>query len=155
MPPKDFDKTDFFDSVIDGTWKWNSWNTPSITINKQDATFVGTWDFNAKNYTADFTFANSDTLPDSVKNLLQREPNQTGINGGKISPKNATFDNVEVDDGTWKFADWDAKEKIFDKNNITFTGTWNFVPAVIEKIDNNTQKPDNYVEISFVSNFLK
>ncbi len=62
---------------------------------------------------------------------------------------------MEVDDGTWKFAGWDAKEKIFDKNNITFTGTWNFVPAVIEKIDNTTQKPDNYVEISFVSNSLK
>lgn len=117
----------------DGTWNFEGWDAPNKTINKANVNFEGSWTFKANEYTATFTFENLDNLPEEIKNLLDDEQSQKGVNGAKITPTNDTFANVTITDtanpantGTWSFRGWDKREKFFEKSDLTFTGKWEF-----------------------------
>lgn len=124
------------DATNDGKWIFDNWNNmKEVTIWKENLTITWSWTFVPNTYNANFTFANLDTLPTAIKSYLQNEPTQTWSFWQKISPKNLTFAPVEVVNasdpaktGKWSFVSWDANEKIFEKSDVNFVGTWKFSP---------------------------
>ena len=65
------------------------------------------------------------SLPTEVTSLLPSDTTDY-YTGDKVTAKTITSEEVNVDEGTWKFNGWDATSKTMTDDGITFTGSWSF-----------------------------
>ena len=65
------------------------------------------------------------SLPTEVTSLLPSDTKDY-YTGETVTAQTITSEEVNVDEGTWKFNGWDATSKIMTDTGITFTGSWSF-----------------------------
>ena len=88
-------------------------------------------------------------IPEEVNKLLPIDDDKY-IDGATVTAIQLEKNELQVEDGTWKFEGYDEKNKvasadILDENgNIKFIGKWKFEKkeTPIQKPDNPTNKPD-------------
>ena len=120
-----------------GKWTFNGWDAEVKTVTDADVEFVGTWKFTANpleppvvtKYTEQYRYDGD--VPSAVASTL---PTRHGEyeDGVEVVPANPTATSViapkDGKKGTWNFVGWDAKSKFISGADVTFVGTWNFVP---------------------------
>ncbi|MDH6365880.1 MULTISPECIES: InlB B-repeat-containing protein [unclassified Breznakia] len=131
--------TSVVDNAKDGTWKFVGYDVDSITINKANATFTGTWKFVANTYEVDYKFVAKDgsVLPSDVTDLLPSK--HTGkVHGDSVVATQPLVDEVVVSDGKWVFNGYDTDPIVVNKASATFTGEWEYIanPVVNEYVVN-------------------
>lgn len=145
-------KTDFKEVKADGgTWKFKRWEkvnadgtttvvTNEVQVINDDINLNGVWEFEkdtpANKFKILYRFVavpDDRELPEAVKNKkpadLSDVPNGTKVN----LPK---FDDVKVEDGTWKFITWKVpknnqvepieNEAIVENEDLRLQGEWKF-----------------------------
>lgn len=65
------------------------------------------------------------SLPTEVTSLLPSDTKDY-YTGETVTAQTITSEEVNVDEGTWKFNGWDDKTKTMTDTGITFTGSWSF-----------------------------
>lgn len=98
-------------------WYYDSWDSYCTVIDLE----------HTLKHTVTFRYvAESGTLPSAIV------PNPTSAaveeNAAIVYPTNTG--DYAVDGGVWKFQEWDKKNAVMGKSDMTITGTWKFVPSV-------------------------
>lgn len=120
-----------------GKWTFNGWDAEVKTVTDADVEFVGTWKFTANppeppvvtKYTEQYRYDGD--VPSAVASTL---PTRHGEyeDGVEVVPANPTATSIiapkDGKKGTWNFVGWDAKSKFISGADVTFVGTWQFVP---------------------------
>lgn len=143
-------ETRYVDQTNDGVWNFRGYDKDSVTITNKNETFTGTWDFVPNKYEVTHEFRNgydNTQLPQEIASRLPE--NQTNkVNGERVNGT-VGFETryVDVDkDGTWSFDGW-GEEKVVNKGNVNFVGTWNFIPNrhnVTYSFEKNTNVLEKY-----------
>ncbi|RHM59355.1 SHIRT domain-containing protein [Coprobacillus sp. AF33-1AC] len=126
---------EYTDEDNDGVWKFQSWDNESQIIQNDSITFTGTWNFIPNQYKVSYEFESGTKgkeLPEAVKDLKPTDTNKY-LNQSEITAKVPTLTKVEDTDldGTWVFKGYNGEGKAtVNKANVTFTGTWEFIPNV-------------------------
>ena len=122
--------------TAEGTWKFESYDKTSETINGSDVKFVGTWKFTAipvptVTHKAVHEFVSGTKgkeLPQEVKSLLPVD--QTDLkDGSQATPTQPSQTEVKTAEGTWSFKSYDKASETINGADVKFTGTWEFTPA--------------------------
>ena len=122
--------------TAEGTWKFESYDKTSETINGSDVKFVGTWKFTANpvptvTHKAVHEFVSGTKgkeLPQEVKSLLPVD--QTDLkDGSQATPTQPSQTEVKTAEGTWSFKSYDKASETINGADVKFTGTWEFTPA--------------------------
>ena len=140
---------EFRDDANQGTWKFQKYDKPSVTIDNDDAHVIGTWVFvkdgDPMFYNVVHRFESADPnkeLPNEVKALLPT--NQTGkADGATVKPTQPDKTTVVTEEGTWTFEEYDENEKVINGADVEFVGTWKFTPKTP---DPKPTVHTNYVE---------
>ena len=125
-------QTDVEDAVNQGTWHFNGWDKPSVTIGTANETVTGTWNFvptpPATTYSVTYNYVSGTpdkTLPSSITAPAVVNDKHTG--DVVTSPTDQTDVEDAANQGTWHFNGWDKASVTIGTANETVTGTWNFV----------------------------
>ena len=140
---------EFRDEANQGTWKFQKYDKPSVTIDNDDAHVIGTWVFvkdgDPMFYNVVHRFESADPnkeLPNEVKALLPT--NQTGkADGATVKPTQPDKTTVVTEEGTWTFEEYDENEKVINGADVEFVGTWKLTPKTP---DPQPTVHTNYVE---------
>lgn len=114
--------------VSGGEWNFGGWDALTITVDRDDVHFTGTWSYTAwhqVNYVFHSGTAGYD-LPQAVLDLL---PADTAYypGGTLITPADVAPASVKVTDGTWTFEGWAPDEAaVPNDGDLLFEGTWVF-----------------------------
>ena len=127
-------QTDVEDTANQGTWHFNGWDKPSVTIGAVNETVTGTWNFvptpPAATYTVTYNYVSGTpdkNLPSSITAPAVVSDKHTG--DVVASPSGQTDVEDTANQGTWHFNGWDKPSVTIGAVNETVTGTWNFVPT--------------------------
>ena len=127
-------QTDVEDAANQGTWHFNGWDKPSVTIGTANETVTGTWNFvptpPAATYSVTYNYVSGipdKTLPSSITAPAEVNDKHTG--DVVASPTGQTDVEDAANQGTWHFNGWDKPSVTIGTANETVTGTWNFVPT--------------------------
>lgn len=127
-PKNDIDLSDAVinDGVNSGTWSFVSWNPVSKTAAQAIKVFKGEWKFTKKRGNVDFEFvSDSDKpLPNEVITLKPTTVlNQEYGTDVEVTP--LTFEDVTLEEGTWKFVAWnkvvdtvDGEDKVMEHGHL-------------------------------------
>ncbi len=143
MPIKTYDMPDG-----SGTWSLDTYvvststnanvmpDNSTISNITKDEHVIGTWTFTPKEYQVIHKFTGVDdkgntvdftNLPQKVKDELPAS--QIGKHhGDPVSPTSPSKSEVPVDGGKWVFEGYEPDDAVIDDEDVTFTGTWKFVP---------------------------
>ena len=126
-------QTDVEDTANQGTWHFNGWDKPSVTIGTANEVVTGTWNFvptpPAATYTVTYNYVSGTpdkNLPSSITAPAVVSDKHTG--DVVASPTGQTDVEDAASQGTWHFNGWDKASVTIGTANETVTGTWNFVP---------------------------
>ena len=115
-----------------GEWKLVSWDKDSITVEGDGQYFLGTWEFTP--YTAMVSYAYvSGTEDRALPASLQPPASSTYNVGDDVMPSvpetvhDEKYESMTL--GTWTMTGWDKYFAIVPNEGVTFTATWEFVPA--------------------------
>lgn len=143
---KEFETTDYYNPNKNSynvtiEVKWNLWayNKKTFNIKVIEPKYQVIYEF--KNLTPTKNFHNSIVKPE---NELDKP------NWYSVTPLNLSNINDDDLDWVWYFRWWNPAQWTIDKSNITFVWSWEFIPSVLVAWA-WVQKPDNYVEVRFVS----
>lgn len=75
-----------------------------------------------------FASADGQGLPDAVRELLPTDDGDYSANA-EVSPAALEETSVIVDGGVWQFDGWDQTKVTITNGDVTFVGTWTFVPG--------------------------
>ena len=127
-------QTDVEDAANQGTWHFNGWDKPSVTIGTANETVTGTWNFvptpPAATYSVMYNYVSGTpdkTLPSSITAPAAVNDKHTG--DVVASPTGQTDVEDAVNQGTWHFNGWNKASVTVGTSDETVTGTWNFVPT--------------------------
>ena len=127
-------QTDVEDAANQGTWHFNGWDKPSVTIGTANETVTGTWNFvptpPAATYSVTYNYVSGTpdkTLPSNITAPVTVSDKHTG--DVVASPTGQTDVEDAANQGTWHFNGWDKPSVTIGTANETVTGTWNFVPT--------------------------
>ena len=127
-------QTDVEDAANQGTWHFNGWDKPSVTIGTANETVTGTWNFvptpPAATYSVTYNYVSGTpdkTLPSNITAPVTVSDKHTG--DVVASPTGQTDVEDAANQGTWHFSGWDKASVTIGTANETVTGTWNFVPT--------------------------
>ena len=145
--------TDPDTGVLQGTWTFDSWDNNEKVADSSGVTFTGTWAYAeaTADYTADYQFVAADgsELPSGVTDqLVEPDPADTykkyetadnKLKGAQYTAVEVTDPDTGVLQGTWTFDSWD-KDSVEDvSDDVMFTGTWAWSPAVNSMLIDNPQ----------------
>ena len=124
-------KTEY--ETIDGCWTFTGYDQNSVTIGASDVTVTGKWIFAEETHDVTYRFVSGTEgkeLPQEVTDLMPA--GQTGLKkGSRVAPVQPKTSEVEDAAGRWIFAGYDGSASVtVRRNDITFTGTWNYVTEV-------------------------
>lgn len=115
-----------------GEWTLAGWDKDSVTVTGDGQYFVGTWTF--KPYTAMVSYAYVSGTEDRVLPAsLQPPADCTYCVGEDVTPRvpetvhDEKYESLTL--GTWTLTGWDKYFAIVPNEGVTFTATWEFVPA--------------------------
>ena len=125
-----------------GTFFFNGWDASVKEMGHEDLTFTGTWTFVASDdqggsddpepqvdptvkYHVSYVY--NDVTDADVVATLPVDTMEYDV-GSQIVPDSPSSTLLLRDDGMWSFRGWDATLKIIENADITFTGTWEFIP---------------------------
>ena len=127
-------QTDVEDTANQGTWHFNGWDKPSVTIGTANEVVTGTWNFvptpPAATYTVTYNYVSGTpdkNLPSSITAPAVVSDKHTG--DVVASPTGQTDVEDAASQGTWHFNGWDKASVTIGTANEVVTGTWNFVPT--------------------------
>ncbi len=154
VTPDPIDKTTV--KVRTGTWTFNGWDNPSLTVTDKNHSFTGTWTFtegNKYNVSYEFTSNDGSPVPEQVMNLLP--PAHTDLyEGDEITATEIPDGEVKVREGTWTFTGWDKDKITVTNKNEKFTGVWTFTEGEKKQVtyefvgdDPNTVLPEEVMEL--------
>ena len=133
-------QTDVEDTANQGTWHFNGWDKPSVTIGTANETVTGTWNFvptpPAATYSVTYNYVSGTpdkTLPSSITALAVVNEKHTG--DVVASPSGQTDVEDAANQGIWHFNGWDKASVTIGTANETVTGTWIFTATPGEKPD--------------------
>ena len=133
-------QTDVEDTANQGTWHFNGWDKPSVTIGTANETVTGTWNFvptpPAATYSVTYNYVSGTpdkTLPSSITAPAVVNEKHTG--DVVASPSGQTDVEDAANQGTWHFNGWDKASVTIGTANETVTGTWIFTATPGEKPD--------------------
>ena len=125
---------DVEDTANQGTWHFNGWDKPSVTIGTANEVVTGTWNFvptpPAATYTVTYNYVSGTpdkNLPSSITAPAVVSDKHTG--DVVASPTGQTDVEDAASQGTWHFNGWDKASVTIGTANEAVTGTWNFVPT--------------------------
>ena len=125
---------DVEDTANQGTWHFNGWDKPSVTIGAVNETVTGTWNFvptpPAATYTVTYNYVSGTpdkNLPSSITAPAVVSDKHTG--DVVASPSGQIDVEDTANQGTWHFNGWDKASVTIGTANEAVTGTWNFVPT--------------------------
>ena len=146
-------QTDVEDTANQGTWHFNGWDKPSVTIGTANETVTGTWNFvptpPAATYSVTYNYVSGTpdkTLPSSITAPAVVNEKHTG--DVVASPSGQTDVEDAANQGIWHFNGWDKASVTIGTANETVTGTWIFTATPGEKPDTTPgattpgEKPD-------------
>ena len=130
-------QTDVEDTSNQGTWHFNGWDKPSVTIGTANETVTGTWNFvptpPAATYSVTYNYVSGTpdkSLPSSITAPAVVNEKHTG---DVVASPTGQTGQTDVEDaanqGTWHFNGWDKASVTIGTANEIVTGTWNFVPT--------------------------
>ena len=127
-------QTDVEDTANQGTWHFNGWDKPSVTIGTANEVVTGTWNFvptpPAATYTVTYNYVSGTpdkNLPSSITAPAVVSDKHTG--DVVASPTGQTDVEDAASQGTWHFNGWDKASVTIGTANEAVTGKWNFVPT--------------------------
>ena len=133
-------QTDVEDTANQGTWHFNGWDKPSVTIGTANETVTGTWNFvptpPAATYSVTYNYVSGTpdkTLPSSITAPAVVNEKHTG--DVVASPSGQTDVEDAANQGIWHFNGWDKASVTIGTANETVTGTWIFTATPGEKPD--------------------
>ena len=133
-------QTDVEDTANQGTWHFNGWDKPSVTIGTANETVTGTWNFVPTPPAATYSVTYNDvsgtpekTVPSSITAPAVVNEKHTG--DVVASPSGQTDVEDAANQGIWHFNGWDKASVTIGTANETVTGTWIFTATPGEKPD--------------------
>ena len=122
-----------------GVWTFEGWDKSDFVMGTQNVIVTGTWKFEEYRYDVDYEFRSSDEdrqLPESIKNKLPAKQEDAIEYGTDALPSVDTFADEEDanNDGVWTFKGWNPSKVENVTSNVTFVGTWEFVPNTYKVI---------------------
>ena len=123
--------------VDGGTWTFVEWDKDDLVIDGEDGEFIGKWTYSADptptpepTYKVTHEFESGTAgkdLPPEVLDLLPDDITDLK-DGDKIGIDDLPVTEVEVDDGTWTFVEWDKDEVTIGGDDEQVIGKWEFTP---------------------------
>ena len=127
-------QTDVEDTANQGTWHFNGWDKPSVTIGTANEIVTGTWNFvptpPAATYSVTYNYVSGTpdkSLPSNITAPAAVNEKHTG--DVVASPSGQTDVEDAANQGTWHFNGWNRASVTVGTSDETVTGTWNFVPT--------------------------
>ena len=117
-----------------GVWSFAGWDAASKTVEDNDVTFVGHWDFEASVAYYGVSYSYDDAYPEAVMATLPSDDEQyaSGSTVDAISPsETAISGEVDGHAGTWTFTGWDEASKLIENDGVTFVGHWDFTADTV------------------------
>lgn len=127
-----------------GVWKFTGYDADSKVVSddtlesgkdssdsKLYVIFTGTWTFTVNQYDVSYEFVASDSSKQLPKGVTDQKPaaeTDKVTHGKTAKPSKSSFKEVKDDDGKWVFKGWDPQEVQNVTADVTFTGTWEYVP---------------------------
>ena len=118
-------------SEANGKWQFKGWDKTEQVVGTTDVTFTGTWAFvPTPVHQVNYVFQSSDKnypLPQIIKTKIPQSGKAK--EGEKVKAPALTQTAYSEANGKWQFKGWDKAEQVVGTTDVTFTGTWAFVPT--------------------------
>ena len=131
-------QTDVEDAANQGTWHFNGWDKPSVTIGTANEIVTGTWNFvptpPAATYSVTYNYVSGTpdkSLPSNITAPAAVNDKHTG--DVVASPTGQTDVEDAANQGTWHFNGWNRASVTVGTSDETVTGTWIFTATPGEK----------------------
>lgn len=118
-------------AVGNDLWQFKGWDESSKIISDGNVIFTGVWAIYEAPPVGTY-YGEHYMYSGSVgEEVLATLPTRVGayVNGTTVVPDNPSSLEVQVSGGKWVFVGWDANFKVIENGDVTFYGTWNFVPT--------------------------
>ena len=122
--------TEYKVEAEDGKWVFKSYDAESKVVNAANVEFIGTWVFEANKYGVTYRFESGTpgkALPAAIEGYKPTDQNRYADKANVDATQPTTKEYVDtVNDGKWKFEKYDNDNKVVNKADVEFVGTWVF-----------------------------
>ena len=131
-------QTDVEDAANQGTWHFNGWDKPSVTIGTANEIVTGIWNFvptpPAATYSVTYNYVSGTpdkSLPSNITAPAAVNDKHTGDVVASLTGQTDVED--AANQGTWHFNGWNRASVTVGTSDETVTGTWIFTATPGEK----------------------
>lgn len=120
------------DGLFLGTWTMTGWDKDSVVVPNEEVVFVGKWVFKPETATVSYKFISGTEDRALPASLQPPAPSTYNVGDGVMPsvPKTVHAEKYEsLTLGTWTLTGWDKNSAVVSNKGVTFTATWEFVPA--------------------------
>ena len=120
------------DGLFLGTWTMTGWDKDFAIVPNEEIVFIGTWTFKPETATVSYKFTSGTEGRALPASLQPPAPSTCNVGDGVMPSVPKTVHDEKYESltlGTWTLTGWDKNSAIVSNKGVTFTATWEFVPA--------------------------